>query len=247
MDTPKVELGKIVEVRLTYKIKTGIEYPFVCFTLFGRDAEVWLEKLKVLKSSVESHPGIFISKWVEHQEKYFSNEHERWGFGSKVNFSAFKDYLPEINAKVLDIGCNDGGTVKRLVEMGYDPYGIDLPPVVKKAQAKYPQIVSRLSVCNLEYDELPGGPYKLVLAIGVIEHIIGFRFFLLKVAKVLDGILYLATSDRNARDWEVAPFHIHHFTENELSQLAREAGLETVKFTKTSDTDLTGIFKKVVE
>ncbi len=179
-----------------------------------------------------------LKQWVATQEEYFSSK--AFGFRDGPEVSSFKDYLPESGAKILVVGCNDGGRVKMLVEMGYDCYGIDLPSVIEKAKKKYPEIADRLSVCNLECDALPGGPYKLVIAIHVMEHLIGYLFFLPKVARVLDGILFLRTP--KSKPYPIEPYHQHHFTREELTQLAIDSGLEVVKFQE--DYHITGVFRE---
>jgi len=184
--------------------------------------------------------SLSLDSWARVQDKHHSS--------LKANVKAVSlitDYLPGTGGKIIDIGCNDGGLVKELVGLGHDCYGVDLPMVIAKAQLKRPDIAERLSVCNLECDELPGGPYELALALAVIEHLRNYGLFLGKVSAVLKpgGILYISTSNRKYR--RTAPYHTHHFTEDEFSEMAAQAGLTPLRYDQiNSETNLTAIFKK---
>jgi len=167
-----------------------------------------------------------------------------WGANVKAT-DLIADYLPDVGSKILDLGCNDGALVRKLTEMGYDCYGVDLPEVIEKARDMYPDSADRLSVCNLETDELSSDSYDFVLALAVIEHLKRYDLLLDKIAKVLkpQGILYLTTSNREYREIDV--WHTHHFTVEELSKLANWVGLKPLKYKRVdSRTNLTGIFER---
>lgn len=185
--------------------------------------------------------------WSVLQEQHFSQE--RPHISADVDLRLFDSFVPGAHA-ILDVGCNGGHVVRRLCQMGKVAYGVDLEGVL--AQTDCCWMGHRvLRPCNLECDPLPlpNGVWRfdLVLALGVLEHLVTYDAFLPKVRAVLAprGIVVLTTCNRRAIPTE--PHHYQHFTVEELVQLGVAAGLETLTVTRlgVNDTGLKIVYRGV--
>ena len=57
----------------------------------------------------------------------------------------FKEAFPEANSKILDIGSGSGRDLKKLLELGYDAYGIDgSEELIRQAKEKNPILIDRI-------------------------------------------------------------------------------------------------------
>lgn len=165
------------------------------------------------------------ASWSAEQERHFSTD--RPNISAKVNWGNWEHLLPPPPAKVLDMGCNGGHVVARLREMGYSAYGLDLPAVAEVAMSNFPGTWWFFGV-NIEFDDIPFSDYDFILALAFIEHLVRWKEFFPKVARVAaPGCkLYLSTTStvRATEQW-----HFHHFTADELRELADEAGFDTIE------------------
>ena len=182
-------------------------------------------------------------EWSHHQEMKFSTVLYRRN--RDIDFSLFQHLLSTPPMKILDLGCNGSYVAQKLCQMGYDAYGADLPAVVRQAQRDYPEASDRLLTCNLDTGEIPGNGYDLVLALGVIEHLVCYEGFFGKVARALrsGSIVFVSTCNRDAIETE--RHHYHHFSAGELEALAQGAQLETISIATPSRTSLIGAFRKL--
>lgn len=220
MEAAQIALQSIVE-------------PRVLNNLYDTVVNIFMERINY-KQFIDDTS---VEAWANLQASHVINVN--WGANVKA-VDLITDYLPETGGKILDIGCNDGAIVKKLIEMGYDSYGVDLPQVIKEAQCP-----DRLFICNLETDDLPDGPYDLILAFAVIEHLKNYNQLLSKIVKVLkqSGIIYLTTINREYREIDI--WHTHHFTVEELSELANQAGLRLLEYKQVgSRTNITVVLGK---
>lgn len=164
--------------------------------------------------------------WSVLQEWHFSQERPQ--ISADVDWRLFDAFVPNAHA-ILDVGCNGGHVVQRLCDMGKLAYGVDLEGVLAHAQRLW-HGHEVLRSCNLERDPLPWGEgrFDLVLALGVLEHLVRYDAFLPKVRAVLAprGLVVLTTCCRRAIPTE--PHHYQHFTVEELVQMGMAAGLETL-------------------
>jgi len=216
----------------------SITNPRVFYALYDAITSVFMQNINY-KQLVDIIPP---ETWAKGQACHVITRN--WGANVGAT-DLIADYLPDVGGKILDLGCNNGALVRKLVERGYDCYGVDLPEVIEKARDMYPDSADRLSACNLEADELPGGSYDFVLALAVIEHLKHYDLLLDKITRVLkpQGMLYLTTSNREYREIDI--WHTHHFTVEELSKLANQAGLIPLEYKRVnSRTNITGIFRK---
>lgn len=190
-----------------------------------------------------------ILEWSVFQQRHFLDE--AYGTSKHIPLELIQPVLPPISGKglpphVLDLGMNGGYLVERLVNMGYDAHGADLSGLVKKARELLPHLAERFWNCNLEYDDLPGQGWDLILALGVMEHLLRYDLLFGKCGNALKkgGTLFVTTCCRRGVKHEF--YHTHHFVEEELTEMATAAGLEVVGFSQTSPTNLLGTFRSVV-
>ena len=169
--------------------------------------------------------------WSESQAWYFSNwmpEIEAPGAWWSQYAPSFQRFLPDPPARVLDIGSNNGSLVLSLRFKHYEAYGVDLPEVVERARKLLPSIAELLFPLNLEFDDLPGADYDIVLALSVMEHLVNWRAFLPKVARVMkpEAVFYMTSP--NGRKAGKEHWHWRQFTLEELVALGAESGLVTI-------------------
>lgn len=100
---------------------------------------------------------------------------------------------------VLDLGCGSGALVNRLIDEGFDAYGVDSSiSGVTHASSLRPGRIWRM---NIERDELPRDlraiPFKTVISTEVIEHLYNPRALIALSAGILrasgGGALILST------------------------------------------------------
>jgi SAM-dependent methyltransferase len=127
--------------------------------------------------------------------------------------------------RVLDVGCFTGDFLVQLAERGADVYGLELQPeAVEIAQRALPGRVFRADVHGTRF---PEGPFDVVTATGLIEHVIDPVALLRRMSDLLrpGGILLLETPDSGSavarllgRFWP--PYatveHIHLFSRRSL-------------------------------
>jgi len=130
-------------------------------------------------------------------------------------------FLPPAG-RILDVGCNDGSMSLRLLEMGYEVVGVDLPKVVSRARQQLADLFF------VGVDASAGLPFKnssidVVLALEVIEHLPNDVYFLSECRRVLkkSGRLILSTPNLAfVRDrvylllgqFIEDPAHVHNYT-----------------------------------
>jgi SAM-dependent methyltransferase len=156
--------------------------------------------------------------------------------------AALADFLPDREARILDVGCANGGLLRALADLGYRRLtGIDPSPVCAANTRRLAG--ARAEAGSLA--ELPRdlGPFDGIVLSHVLEHVQELQAAVAAVAGLLaeGGCIYIEVPDA-ARYAEclVAPFqdfnteHINHFSLGCLANLGRTAGLTVArKGTKT--------------
>jgi 2-polyprenyl-3-methyl-5-hydroxy-6-metoxy-1,4-benzoquinol methylase len=136
-----------------------------------------------------------------------------------------KDLLPSSSIKVLDVGCGKGWGVSELRKAGFEAYGYDVTPP---------------SICN-EYitvgvRESVVGPYDLITAIEVLEHLTDPVEFCHWIASLLkdNGIFVFTTNTfsphrHNANWWYLDIVgHVSLHTRPSLKLLAETSGFQVI-------------------
>ena len=71
-------------------------------------------------------------------------------------------------SQILDVGCGPGEMAAKLMECGYDVWGIDIAePMVRHAQQRCG--VDRFRVADMEHLPFPTASFDAVVCLGVIE------------------------------------------------------------------------------
>lgn len=184
-----------------------------------------------------------VQDWVSRQEEHFLHH---FGTGKAENIALFEGHLPPAGSRIIDLGTNGPYMTRALLDRGYDAYGADLPRLAEEARRRDPSVADRIFSCNLECQEVPGGPYDMVLALGVVEHLLSYKELFSKVACALKGggALFITTCCRDTAIGE--PYHHHHFVPEELEGLGRGARLTLERWWQTSNTNLLAFFRNEI-
>lgn len=138
--------------------------------------------------------------------------------------------------RLLEVGCGSGDSLKLLQELGWDAEGVDFDPAaVANARAKG----LRVRQGDLAEQAFASASFDAVIASHVIEHVPDPEALLVEALRVLEpgGTLVLYTPNAAAlghghygEDWRglEPPRHLHLFTPEALSALARRAGFAPV-------------------
>jgi SAM-dependent methyltransferase len=148
--------------------------------------------------------------WNEHISRYF-----------------FAASLAKDGHRVLDAGCGTGygaGLLHRRSRVTV--LGIDLSPdAITHATREYGAPGAQFAIGRCETLPLPDAVIDVITAFEVIEHLDGWREFLLESRRVLtgDGLLLVSTPNRavyaeSRGDSGPNPFHVHEFDFNEFSR-----------------------------
>jgi 2-polyprenyl-3-methyl-5-hydroxy-6-metoxy-1,4-benzoquinol methylase len=140
--------------------------------------------------------------WNEHISRYY-----------------FAAELCSANARVLDAGCGTGYGANLLNRRtSASVVGIDVSPdAITHAQREY-SAGAQFAVGRCEQLPVPDGSVDLITAFEVIEHLEGWREFLLESRRVLTatGLLVVSTPNRSVYAETRGgagpnPFHVHEF------------------------------------
>ena len=146
---------------------------------------------------------------------------------------AVADFVGSRDARILDVGCANGGLLRALKELGFhDLTGLDPSPACAENTRRVGGVRAEVgSLADLPADF---GAFDCVILSHVLEHVQDLRPAVAAVARLTadGGCVYLETPDA-ARYAEclVAPFqdfnteHINHFSLGCLVNLAQTAGL----------------------
>lgn len=128
--------------------------------------------------------------------------------------------LPVVeNGRLLEVGCGNGETLKRLSELGWDTHGIDFDP---KAIASARELGLKVEVGDLQSQQYPSDYFDAVVMSHVLEHVPNPRALLREVWRILApaGTLVSITPNsgsifhaRFQEDWIGLdpPRHLHIF------------------------------------
>lgn len=139
--------------------------------------------------------------------------------------------------RVLDIGCGDGFFLDAMRVRGWSVVGTDVEADVVWHANEVLDIEA--SVCDLERDPLPEGPFEAVTMWGVLQLLYRPQRALEQVRRLLtdDGILAIGVSNIDSTGARLfgprwrglgVPRHLSHFTPNTLERLLAWSGFEVV-------------------
>jgi SAM-dependent methyltransferase len=138
--------------------------------------------------------------------------------------------------RLLDMGCNEGRTLKIYARNGFQAEGTELN---ETAAAVARRAGFAVYTGALE-DFVPAAPYDVVVLSNVLEHALDPAAMLFAVRRLLAGGGQLWISCPNSRSWLRsvfgrwwinwhAPFHISHFSPKVLQALLLESGFAGVE------------------
>jgi SAM-dependent methyltransferase len=134
------------------------------------------------------------------------------------------------NGRLLDVGCNEGRTLKNYARNGYQAEGTELN---EKAAALARSAGFRVFTGPLE-DYSPSAPYDVAVCSNVLEHALDPGAMLASVRRLLkaDGQVWISCPNSQSWlrsvfgrwwiNWHV-PFHISHFSSVALQDVLQKA------------------------
>lgn len=149
---------------------------------------------------------------------------------------AVADILPDREARLLDIGCANGGLLARFAELGYrNLSGIDPSPACAANTRRL-----GMAAWTGTLTSLPPSPgnYDCILLSHVLEHVYDLQWGIAQAAGILNqgGFLYVEVPDASRYvDFVIAPFqdfnteHINHFSLPVLNTLMSNFGFHPVR------------------
>jgi SAM-dependent methyltransferase len=181
------------------------------------------------------------SEFYANESKYTDNKTSTGGGGSPGERERFRNAAQRIGlalkdraARIVDIGCANGGLLSALKEQGYTNLcGIDPAP----ACANYTRQSNAIETYVASLDKMPSqlGPFDGVILSHVLEHVLDLHQALEGVHAIVKpgGVLYVEVPDAGKYcDFVVAPFqdfnteHINHFSHPSLRNLAEATGFK---------------------
>lgn len=184
----------------------------------------------------------------EHQERGGQQtefETRRFPASAKI----IKQFVPNQQARILDVGCATGGLLHTLRQSGYqNMLGLDPSPGCARTARYLYQIRVLTGTLSDLTDDI--GIFDLIILVAVLEHIQHLKSALSRVRELLSvgGVLYIevpdATEFAHSPD---APFqefsieHINYFSVTSLTNLMQSQGFKRIFFQQNSCEQSPGI------
>ena len=167
------------------------------------------------------------------REWFFSSFLYRWWIRIDEDISF---HLRQGSGRLLDIGCNEGRTLKNYARNGFQAEGTELN---ETAAAVAREAGFRVFTGQLE-DFAPAVPYDVAVLSNVLEHSLDPKAMLTSVRRLLKQQGQVWISCPNCQSWLRSvlgqwwinwhvPFHITHFSAEALQNLLRESGFRLVE------------------
>ncbi len=130
-------------------------------------------------------------------ERYKHYESMEWKIRHETALQIIKK-LPK--GKVLEIGCADGGYLKRLKQLGFDVYGLDIyPKWIKKCKTKHINISFGDANNNLPYKD---NSFDYIVNFEMIAHLITPIHFIREIKRVLKKEGKFIIESVNSAHWK---------------------------------------------
>lgn len=157
-------------------------------------------------------------------------------FGAWSRIQSLRFHL-EPGARVLDIGCGRGTTLRALLDMGYEAHGVELSEAATAGVDPRAQIRIAPDLAEAAYE---AESFDAVVIWHVLEHLTNPEHTLAEVHRILrpGGRLILAVP--NLQSWQAQwsgpawfhldlPRHLYHFSPQTLQSLLSGSGFDGVK------------------
>lgn len=207
-----------------------------CLVCESLDIEIfdYKEGYKMMKCA---NCGLIFSNPMIPQQDYSQEiTHDRWEFYIMRGYILRK--FGSSLLKVFELGCGDGRFLKKLRDMGYECYGIDLNPN-SISRAKNMGLVN---VYVAKLDENFTSNFKeyfdVVFAFHVIEHIEDIKNVIKNIAQILKakGLLFLSVPNPERlskrffiESWDNPPYHLTRWSKESLKLLLEKEGLRVLE------------------
>lgn len=166
-----------------------------------------------------------MSKYEHRDRSGQPSEFETRQFPALAQF--IKRYIPSQDARILEIGCANGGLLNALKHLGYkNLLGVDPSPVCARNAEQLYQI--EVLTCALSDLKVETGPFDFIILVAVLEHIKDLNGALTKLSELLSptGKIYIEvpdatqfTSSPDAPFQEFSIEHINFFSPTSLTNL----------------------------
>ncbi len=177
----------------------------------------------------------------EHQDRSGEpSEFETHQFPALAQF--IQKHIPDPHARILEIGCANGGLLNALKQSGYQNIlGVDPSPVCARNAEQLYQI--RVLTSALSDIKVELGPFDFIILVAVLEHIQNLDGALQRLHNLLSpaGKLYIEvpdatkfTSSPDAPFQEFSVEHVNFFSILSLANLMGTHGFAEVFSTQTS-------------
>jgi 2-polyprenyl-3-methyl-5-hydroxy-6-metoxy-1,4-benzoquinol methylase len=221
-----------------YDTRFGIEtkYDIVACTNCNLEQIYPLPDSFELKNLYENHynfGGEKDTKYTSRRQKFFSSFlYFIWlALDGDISFHTLKG-----SGKLLDVGCNEGRGLQIFKKNGFDPEGLELNEVAaQEARSQGFTVYTKLI-----YEFEPERVYDVLVLSNVLEHSLEPKNMLSDAHRVLVSGGKVCISCPNSHsflrvifgrhwiNWHV-PFHIVHFSTQNLSKLLEESGFINIK------------------
>jgi len=159
----------------------------------------------------------------------------------RIIADSLQEFLPSVQARILDVGCSTGGLLAILKERGFvNVLGLDPSPVcAETARRLYGIRVLPHTLADVGATE---GKFDFVILIGVLEHVRGLSALLEQVGTLLapSGQVYVEVPDatsflqsRNAPFQEFSVEHINYLSPTSLENVMSQSGFVPVATAQT--------------
>jgi 2-polyprenyl-3-methyl-5-hydroxy-6-metoxy-1,4-benzoquinol methylase len=182
-----------------------------------------------------------------YSSSYFSHDKYDDDFSSKkeLEFRLTLISLAGLTSEslVLDAGCATGDFVFQLTEYYPNTYGVDVSSdAISEGRIKYPEIIDKLSVSNLDFCNDYNNKYNLIMLWDVVEHVQDPKKIIndLKDSLLDGGYIVLSTPNIDSpiakimgSKWAfmTPPEHLGFFGKTTLSKLLSNNGFTVTKWT----------------
>jgi len=167
---------------------------------------------------------------------YLKDESCRLREGHKRYQRDLVNYLPEKNAKVLEVGCATGSLLAAIREYGHDVTGIDISPrFAKEAKELYDLDVQ---VGDMASADFPQQHFDMIILLGTVSNLQDIPTTLIRIRKMLKigGALIFNFPDANSltarlygeRYWMFAPSVGTFMTTDCCKKLLSTAGFDEI-------------------
>jgi 2-polyprenyl-3-methyl-5-hydroxy-6-metoxy-1,4-benzoquinol methylase len=175
--------------------------------------------------------------WSERLRLHLAWRADR-GLQNETDADFLFQYGVASGTRLLDIGCGNGGLLRRMDQRGFQVTGVEPDAAAR-------QVVSQLGLRALPGtaeslpSELANETFAVITIMHVLEHCLDPRRAVLNAAPLLDenGLMVIETPNNSCRGlqqlgaawrWLDVPRHVNFFTPKSLADVCRLAGLEIV-------------------